>query len=94
MQASGNHKVEDEPDVTVESEGDAFADAFEVLDGAAFDAGERRLDGAEKERIPEAHTFEGLSDDSRGERVDVSEDIRKLRHSFRIVDGFALRMTD
>ena len=42
VEAAGDHQVKNEPEVAVEADGDAFADAAQVADGAAFGVGERR----------------------------------------------------
>jgi len=46
VKSSGNHEVEDEPEVVVEAYGDALTDAAQLADGVAFDFGDRWFYGA------------------------------------------------
>ncbi len=80
VKASGDHEVEDEPEVVVEADGDALADAAHLTDVAAFDIGDGWLYGSEQERAGDADVFERLADDARSERVNVGGDIGELRH--------------
>jgi hypothetical protein len=84
MEAAGNHEVENEPQVVLDSDGNAFADAAKCADGAAFDAGEWRLDGAEKKGAGEADAFEGLAEDAGVEGRDIGSNVREFRHGYKI----------
>ena len=55
MKAAGDHQVEHEPEIVVEADGDAFADAAQAGHFAALDGAERRIDSAQQERAGDAH---------------------------------------
>ena len=42
VQAAGDHQVQDEPEIAVESEGDALSDAAQLSHGATFGIAQRR----------------------------------------------------
>ena len=50
VETAGDHEVEDEEEVVVETEDNALADAAEGANGMAFDGGDGRDGGAQKER--------------------------------------------
>ncbi len=49
VQASGDHKVQDQPIAVVEFDGDALADALQGTHGVAFELFERWLHGTQEE---------------------------------------------
>ena len=49
MQSAGNHQVEHQPEVTLEADGDALANAAQFAGDAAFGADQRRVDGSQQE---------------------------------------------
>jgi hypothetical protein len=67
VEAAGDHEVEDEEEVVVETEDDALADAAEGADGLAFDGGDWWDGGAEEKGGGDAEVFEGMVEDARGE---------------------------
>ena len=83
MQTAGNHQVQDEPEIVVEADGDAFADAAQGAHFFAVDRGERRFDGAQQKWAGEAHALERLAQDARFERFDVDGDVGELGHGSR-----------
>ena len=96
VEAAGDHEVEDQPEMVIEAEGDALADAAELVDGTSFGGGERWLDGAEEERAGEADALKSTADYARFERVDVGGDVGELRHGVRLqgTEWFCNRRTD
>ena len=80
METAGDHQVQNEPEVAFDADGDALADAAECLDGAAFDACERRVDSAQQKDAGHANALKRLAEDARFERGDVGGDVGQLRH--------------
>jgi hypothetical protein len=80
VETAGDHEVKNQPEIAFNTDGDALADAAEGADGFAFNAGEGRIDGAEKEDGAEAHTVEGLGEDEGFESGDVGGDVGEFRH--------------
>jgi hypothetical protein len=66
VEAAGDHEVQDEEEVVLEAEDDAFADAAEGADGLAFDGGDAGIGRAEEERAGDAEVFERLAEDAWG----------------------------
>jgi len=64
MQSSGDHQMEHEPQVVVEADRDALADAPQLAHGASLHARERRVGGAQQEDARDAYPFERLTDDT------------------------------
>ena len=81
MQASGDHKVEDEEQIAFEREDDPLAEATEGRDSLSL----ARLDGGierpEEKRAGHPDLFQPLPRDSRVKRLDVDDDIGQLRHA-------------
>ena len=75
-----NHQVKHREHVMVECPDDPFADPIQTGDGVPFDGAERRVDRPEEERRFESNAIEPLSDDARGERVKVEEDVGQFWH--------------
>ena len=69
VQPAGDHQVQHQPEIAFDADGDALADAAHGADGSAFDAAERRIDGAQQEDRAEAHPFERLAEDARSSRA-------------------------
>ena len=80
VEATGDHKVQDEPEAIVEFNGDALANAMEGTDGVAFDVLGSRLDGAEEEWAGYADLGEGLAYDARLEGGEVGGDVGEFGH--------------
>ena len=80
VQAAGDHQVKDEPEIAVESDGDALADAAQFADGAAFGVAQRRNRRAQQKRCAKAHAFEALADNARLQRDDVCRDVGQFGH--------------
>jgi hypothetical protein len=61
----------------------AFTDAPQSDDGAAFRASERRINRAQQKDAGEPHLLERLAKDARLKCADVRGNVRQLRHSFQ-----------
>ena len=83
VQAPGDHQVKHEPEVVVEADGDALADAAQLADvrpsTSATAAGRAQQKGA-----GDANMLERLADDALFERVDVGGDVGQLRHGYQL----------
>src|SRR5579884_3219277 len=83
VQPSGDHQMNHQPEISLQTDRDPFADVAQAAYNPAIDAGERRLRCSQKERAGEAHSLERLTDGARLERADVGEDVRELRHALQ-----------
>lgn len=81
MQSARNHEVDDEPEIAVEAEGDAFAHIAQLAHGVAVDGGKWRVDGSEEKRRGDADLFERLAKHARLKRFKVGQDVGELGHS-------------
>ncbi len=88
VEAAGDHEVQDQPQIAVHTDGDPFADTAQLADGASFNRGKGRIDGAQQEDRGEAHAFQRLADDARLQCRDVGGDVRQLRHGFQSLTGW------
>src|ERR1043166_1569124 len=80
VQSTGDHQMDDDEQLAVRLDRDAFAESLDGDDALADQVGEWWLDGAEQERRLETDLFERLADDPAPERLDVDGDVRQLRH--------------
>jgi hypothetical protein len=80
VQASGNHQVQDQPEIIVQSDRDSLANSSQFTDGATFNARKWRFNSAQKKRAPEADVLKRLLHDPLLERSDVRSYVRKFRH--------------
>ena len=81
MEATCNHQVHHQPEIVVEANGNALADAEQFADGASFHLLDGRLRRAQQEWTCNAHSLKLLPDDALLKRADISQDIGQLRHS-------------
>ena len=65
METAGDHEVEDQPKIAFEADGDALAYAAQAANLFVVRGGERRVDGAEKERARQADALERLAHNAR-----------------------------
>jgi hypothetical protein len=72
--------MDDDEQLVVQLENDAFAESLHGDDALADQVGEWRLDRAEEERRLETHLVERLSDDAASKRLDINGDVGELRH--------------
>ena len=75
MQASGDHQVQDQPEVAFQSDGDALAKPAQPPDDTSFDGVDGRMDGAQQEWRREADTFERLTENPFFQRFDIDRDV-------------------
>ena len=81
VQPSGDHQMEHQPDIALDSDRDSFADTADFANCAAFRVGDGWLRGAEQKGVGDADAFERLPEDARLERVRVGENVRQFRHA-------------
>ena len=81
VKTAGDHEMENEPEVVLEADTDAFAEAAEVDDSFPKGAGERRSYGSEEKRADDADSVDGLAENARFERFDVNDDVGEFRHA-------------
>ena len=80
VQAAVDHEVQDEPEVAVQAERDALAEAAQAADVPAVRRGERRVHGAQEERAGQTHALERPIQDAPFQRLEVERDVGQLRH--------------
>ena len=68
MQASGDHQMQDQPQVTVKADRDPFAQPAQLDDLSTLDGSDRRGERAQQKRAGQSHLLEPLADDATGER--------------------------
>jgi hypothetical protein len=76
--------VDDEKDVALHFEDDAFAYPTNPDDVTACHLGGRWLDRADYEGVAYSQPLEGLTDDAAGKGFNVERDVRKLGHLDRL----------
>src|SRR5262245_10330525 len=72
--------MQDEEEVAVEFEDDTLAEAPEVADGFGVNRVERRVEGADKERVSHPHSVERPSDGPAAQTLDVDRDVGQFGH--------------
>jgi len=80
VQATGDHEVQDKPEIVVETDGDALGDAAERADGVAFGGREGLVGGAEEKGAVETDVFERLIEDAGLKGSEVGGDVGKFGH--------------
>src|SRR5215469_4145554 len=80
VQAAGDHEVKNQPEIVVETNGDALADPAERADGVAFGGREGLVGGAEEKGAVEADVLERLIEDAGLERGEVGGDVGEFGH--------------
>ena len=84
MQAAGNHQVQHQPQVALQTDRDAFADAPQLPHRTPLRTRERWLHRPQQKWARDAHLLQLLSDDARLKRTDIGGDIRQLRHGISL----------
>lgn len=84
VKAAGDHEVNDKPEIAIDADSDALADAAELANGAAFDGGDGRVDCAQDEDALQTHALKSLAEDARHERSEVRGDVGQLGHCNQI----------
>src|SRR5262245_27737706 len=82
MKAAGDHEMENQPNVVIESDRDAFAESpngSHTLADACIDG---RLGSSQQKRILDFDRLETRAQNSGLERLDINRNIRKLRHAY------------
>ena len=81
VQAPGDHEMEDEPEIAIEAEYDAFADVAENQHGLPFCRGDGRIGSAQEKRAGDADVVERLLEHAWFEGGEVSGDVGEFRHA-------------
>ena len=76
MQATGDHQVKNQPEITLYSDCDAFANAPQFAHHSTLDTLERRLRSPKKKDARQPHSQEWLPDDAWLKRTDISRNVR------------------
>lgn len=76
MQPAGDHQMEDEPEVAVETDRDALAEAVDVSHHTTLTGGNRRVGGTHQEQRANRDTLERMAEDARTQRFDIDGDVR------------------
>jgi inhibitor of KinA len=84
VQTAGDHQVQDEPEVAVHANGDAFADAAECAHGAAFGVGKRGLGSSKEKRAGDSNALDRLTEDAWFECSEVGGDVGEFGHVVQI----------
>ena len=87
MQAPGDHQVNDDPQIIVQPDGDAFADPPELPHHLSLHLGDRRLRGAKNKGARDPHLLECPADDSLVERAQIGIDIGEFGHLRTVADA-------
>ena len=84
MKAPGDHQVKHEPEIAVNADGDALADATQLANGLSFDGRKRRIDRAQQKGGGQPHALEPLAQNARLKRCDVGRDVGQFRHCIQL----------
>jgi hypothetical protein len=77
-QTARDHQVDDQEEITLEYEDDPLADSAQPEDLLARGFAYGRIKRANYERIADDNALESLVDNSRGEPLQVQQDVREL----------------
>ena len=80
MKSSGDHKMNDQPQVIFQSDGDALANSPEFTYRMPVNGSDGRLRGAQDKGVGQADSFKGLTRNARFERAQIGIDIREFGH--------------
>jgi len=80
VEAAGDHQVEDQEELAVKDEDDAFADAAKGKDLFAFERSDGWERGAEEEGAGDAEVLDRLAEDAGREGGEVGRDVGELWH--------------
>jgi hypothetical protein len=83
VQTASDHEMEDQPEIAVQADGNALADAAKLANVAAVCGAKRRFDRTQQKRATQAHARERLPEDAWFESIYVGSNIRKLGHGSR-----------
>jgi len=89
VQPAGNHQVKHQPKIILDANRNAFADAAQLADHAAFHVGKRRISGSQQEGALQAHVLDGLTDYSWLQGADVGGDVGQFWHGYTLRLGTA-----
>ena len=80
-QPAGDHQMQDEKEVALQLEDDPLAQTIQRDNCFSVRSRQWRIDRAQEKRRGQPDAFDSMPDDARGKRVQVEQDVGKLRHS-------------
>jgi hypothetical protein len=92
VQTTGDHQMQDEPEIAIHSNGDAFADAAKFADDTPFGIGKWRLGGSEEEGARDSNAHKRLANNAGFEYGEVGGDVGEFWHAYQLAGcawGFA-----
>src|ERR1051326_5555244 len=84
VQPPGDHEMDDEPEIVVETNGDALADAAKRGHAMSKNRRQRRVRGAQKRWPGREDLFEHLAEDAALQSFNVNDDIGQFGHALAI----------
>ena len=84
MEPPGNHQVQHQPQLLINSNRDSLADATESPNRAPFNCTQRRIYRTQQEHGSQPDALQRLTHDPRFKGSDVCRDIRQFRHDYKI----------
>jgi hypothetical protein len=80
MQAASDHQVKRKPEIVLQANNDALADAPHLADNFSLHGSQRRLRGPQQEGAGQTHALQRLTNNPRFKRTDVGGNIWQFRH--------------
>src|SRR5438270_12360713 len=84
VQASGDHQLQHEPEVTFKPNCDSLPNPLNSLHHTAFGTRQGRVHGPQEKWAGEADLFERLPNDAHLKRINVSRYIGQFGHSYQL----------
>ena len=87
MKAAGDHEMEDEPEIALEADTDAFPQSAKAHDSLAESGVKRRTRSTQEKRADDADGLKSLTEDALFECFEVNDDVWQLRHAVSRFEG-------
>src|SRR5579883_487877 len=84
MKPSRNHQVQNQPEIVIESDSNAFTDAPQLTHCMAFHIFYRGVRRAQQKGARNPNMLQRLSDNARLQRADIGSNVRQLRHEYQL----------
>ena len=81
VQPPGNHQVQNQPEMALQTNGDTLADAAERLDVLSFHGLQWGVRRAEQKGAGDPDTFQALMRDALLQRFDINHNVGEFRHA-------------
>src|SRR5260370_36618434 len=85
MEPSGDHQMEDKPEVVIEPEDDAFAGTAQLSYGVALDRLDRRRSRPQQRRTSTLYSLQLVLQHNHLQRLNVNRDVGQLRQSAHLL---------